>query len=494
MASDGSWYISIEAPFGGFAPAYWENTYASFGNRNQARSMRNIDTTDPTGLQQGPGLSTLTNGTEAGAVTTLMKHILPLPPSADTTYGIGGNKLYQISSTAVANAGIWPHTINKAAVTDEDGQSISVINGALYYFYNHSGGAGDIGKYDLVTTFDDDWGSTVPTAMSALVNAPHPSVAGNDNVIYFGNGRYAGYYDPDSDTLSADDFDIPVGSEVVDIRYLNSRVYVAVNTPNITGDNNSTAKIYIWGGVGFPSWDDFPNPTFYGKIGAIYPFGSRMFVWYQEIGYTGGYKLGYLSGNDIQEIAAYSGSLPNYAQVSDKNGMLKWVSDGRIHHWGAVDRNVPVSHSQYCDGGFSTVGALAAPFGTLMVASTQSTSFKLARLSGFDVDSNWKSLMYQVGPSMVDEVTVHYSIPVSGARVDFTLRSDQGLSSLALARQGETTGSISFSDAAQCRKVFNPNFAVQSEVGIELDYALGSTSASIKIRRIEIRGHRLSKQ
>ena len=285
--NSGEFYISIQAPFGGFAPAYWENSLGSFGNKNQARAMTNIDMVDPTGFKQGPGLSTLTAGTETGAVTTLIKHILSIPPSSGTSYAIGGNLLHEISSSAVTNAGNFPHTIDKAVVTAEDGESISVINGVLYYFYNHSGSAGDIGSFNLTATFDDDWGSTTPTGAAALEDAPHPSVVGNDNVMYFGNGRYCGYYDPDTGaggTLSADEFDTPEGGEVVDVRYLNSRVWIAVNSPNISGNNNSTAIIYAWGGVGFSSWDDFPNPRFQGKIGALYPFGSRMFVWYQEIG------------------------------------------------------------------------------------------------------------------------------------------------------------------------------------------------------------------
>ena len=188
--------------------------------------------------------------------------------------------------------------------------------------------------------------------MGTLQNAPHPSVVGNDNVAYFGNGRYIGYYDPDTGvggTLSVDDFDTPQDGEAVDVRYLNSRVYGLFNTPNIAGNNNSTATIYVWGGVGFSSWDDFPNPRWFGKGGALYPFGSRMFVWYQEVGYTGGYKLGYISGNEIIPVCAFSGSLPNFAQVGEKDGMLVWISDGLIHRWGSVDRSVPVAHSQYAD-------------------------------------------------------------------------------------------------------------------------------------------------
>lgn len=489
-------YISIRAPFGGFAPAYWENSYAAFGNRNHARAMTNIDMTDPTGFKQGPSLADLTAGTQDGAVSTLIKHILREPPTAGTTYGIGGAKLYQITSSAVVNAGAWPHTIDKAAVTGEDGESSFVINGALYYLYNHSGSAGDIGKYDLSSTFDDDWGSTTPTGASALQNAPHPSVVGNDNVAYFGNGRYVGYYDPDTDTLSADDLDLPVGAEVVDVRYKDSRVWAAVNLPNTTGSNNSVGAVYLWAGVGVASWDDAPNPRFNGKIGAILPVaGSTMFMWYQEVGFTGGYKLGYLNGNEIVEVASYSGTLPNFAQVFEYKGAIGWQSDGLFHIWGATSRSIPTAHSQYMDLGYATVGAVAVPFGTIMAASYDgSSSYRLAKASGYEITAcNWKSLMFPTGPAMIDKVRVHFGALATGARVDATLTADQGTNTLALAREGET-GSISYTnDASHFYKDFTPDFEVQDEVAIDFDFTHGSASNPLLVRWIEIWGHTLVK-
>lgn len=487
------WYISIDAPFGGFAPAYWENTYPSFGNKNQARAMSNIDMTDPTGFKQGPGLSSLTNGTQAAAVTTLIKHILPVPTSADITFGIGGAKLYKLTPTTVTSDGTWPHTIDKAAVTGEDGESTFLLNGALYYAYNHSGSGGDIGKYDLASTFDDDFGSTVPTGAGALVNAPHPSVVGNDNVGYFGNGAGVGYLDIDTNTISTLDLDLPVGSQVVDVRYKDSRVWVAVNFPNTTGSNNSYGIIYLWAGVGVPSWDDYPNPRIDGKLGAMLNVGATMFVWYQEVGFTGGYKLGYIRGNEITELESYSGTLPNYAQVFVHKGHIAWQSDGLLHLWGASSRSIPVVHSQYADLGYSTIGGVASPFGTVMAASNESSSYKIAKFSGYDVVSSWKSLMFQVGPSMVDKVRVHYAPPGTGARVDVTLRSDQGLDSKALAHEGQTGSISNTNDPNTCFKDFSPGWEIKDEVSAEFDFANGSAANPLLIRRIEMWGHTLSK-
>lgn len=489
----GKWYVSIDAPFGGFAPGYSENTYPSYGNKNQARAMTNIDMTDPTGFKQGPGLSTLTNGTEAGAVTTLIKYIWPIPPVADVTYGVGGALLYKITPTEVTDDATWPHTIDKAVVTGEDGESCFVINGALYYLYNHSGSAGDIGKFDLSATFDDDWGSTVPTGAEALQNAPHPSVVGNDNVSYFGNGAGVGYFDPDTNTLSAIDLDIPTGSQVVDVRYKDSRVWLAANFPNLTGVNNTIGIVYVWGGVGVSSWDDFPNPRINGKIGAMLNIGSTMFIWYQEVGFTGGYKLGYIRGNEVVELESYSGTLPNFAQVFELRGHIAWQSNGLLHLWGSSNKKIPVAHSQYMDLGYSTIGGVATPFGVVMAASNQSSSYKIAKASGYDTSSSWKEVMLGFGPSMVDKVRVHFTPPSTGARVDIKLTRDQGLETKTLTRKGQTGSITAANDANRCFKDFAPSLTIQDEVSVEADFTNGSSSNPVLIRQIEVWGHTVDK-
>ena len=149
------WQLVVDnIPLGGFSPAWYKETYPSYGNKNHAGAMVNIDMTNPGYIQQGPGLANLTNGTQAGVVTTLIKGILDKAVASDTTYAIGGALLHKISSTTVASGGSpsWPRTIDKAAVTGEDGEDVTEYKGNLYYSYNHSGSAGDIGKYDLAST------------------------------------------------------------------------------------------------------------------------------------------------------------------------------------------------------------------------------------------------------------------------------------------------------------------------------------------------------
>lgn len=158
-----NWIINITNLNGGFAPAWYKETYPSYGNKNQAGTMTNIDITNPGYIQQGPGLANLTNGTQAAAYTTLTKGATDYAVTSDVAYAVGGAKLYKFSSTAVTSDGTWPHTIDKAAQTAEDGEDVAVFQGNLYYTYNHSNTLGDVGKFDLNATFDDDWGSTVPS-------------------------------------------------------------------------------------------------------------------------------------------------------------------------------------------------------------------------------------------------------------------------------------------------------------------------------------------
>lgn len=483
------WKILIKSPFEGLAPAYWENTYPSYGRLSQAGALQNVNIIDPTKLTQGYGLANLTNGTQAVAVTTLIDHILNVPSASDVTWGIGGNLLYQLSSIAVTNAGGYPHTINKGAVTGEDGKSLVDYNGFVYYFYNHSGSAGDIGRLTVSgATFDDDWGSSIPaTGASALQDASHPAILAGDGNMYFGNGRYVGYYDFANDVMSVDELDLYIDTDVVDLVWEKNFLFIATNRPNISGSNSNQGVIYTWGGAGVASFQE-PIIEVEGKMGAMIVKNGIIFVFYQDLSSTGGYKLGYISGDTVQEVAAFSGSLPVFGQVCHYKNLIAWVSGGLIHTWGATDRTIPVALSQLADGGYATVGALANPFGTPMVASwDDATNFKLAKFSGYDTACNWKSLMFDVATSVIDDIKFHFEPTATGAKVDAVLRYNRGNSNLSL-------GSISHtSDSGQIHKSFSPQQEVD-DFRIELDWTNGSATNPLSIRKIEILGHLIGKE
>ena len=488
------WNIKIDnLSLGGFAPAYWKNPYASFGNVNQAGDMSNVDMTDPSGITQGPGLVALTNGTQAAAVTTLIKSILDKAVTANLTYAVGGAKLYSLSATAVTNAGIFPHTIDKAAVTGEDGEDVAHFGGKLYYSYNYTGG-GDIGRHDLATTFVDDWGSTIPaTGATALAGGVPHQFAQTAEFLYVTNGRYITEYDLTNDIMTEQGLDLPTGSEAQSHVISDDRLYISVNLNDLSGNNKCEGIIYKWD-RNADSWD--PDSVFgLGRVGALYRKGGVVFVFHQDLTSTGGYHLGYVSGNQITNVASYKGSLPGFNQVTEIEGFLVWESSGLLYAWGSGGLDMTVRVFQYADGGHATVGGIASPFGTLLTASNVTTSYKLAKASGYDVNCSFKTKNFNVsqntiGPkstSLIDRITVNFDVLAANSRVDMLLNKDKS----GVGWGGATTGRISHTgDGAICQKVFYPRTECKN-FRLEFDWSNGNVINNVKINNIIVEGHSL---
>jgi len=481
------WILEIPNFLGGYTPAYWKSSYPAYGNKNMAGDMKNVDLTYPDFITQGPGLATLTDGDENGKVTTLIKGILDGgAPVEDITYtyAIGGNKLYTLSDSSVTNS----HTIDKAGVTGESGEDVVYYNGALYYSYNYSGGA-DIGKFDG-STYDDDFMSTVPTGGTTLQSGvPHPLLAAGDDMLYIGNKNYVSSYYASDNTFTEKDLDLPTDFTIVDLKWANNRIYIAANEFWCSDDEFEFApegrggSIFIWDGVS-PSWEYEIKTT---KITALFVKNGIVFVFRRDPDSTARYKLGYISGTQIVDVATFADRGPNYYQVTEYNNFIIWVSpeSGKIYAWGAVDKNLPTLLFQLADGGYSKVGGLASPFGTPIVASTDDTHYRLAKFSGYDTSCYWKSLLFDVTgdgrKSMIDKIVFNFEKLATGARVDWTLRNNSGV---ALK-----TGTISYSgDGAVTQKISYPKIETEN-FRIELDWSNGSTTNPLSIRSIKIYGH-----
>ncbi len=500
------WQIIIDNLLGGFAPKYYAEGYPSFGNKNQAGAMLNCDITNAGGIQQGPGLSTLTNGTQAAAVTTLINSIIDYAVTSDVTYGTGGNKLYKITSTAVTNAGIWPHTIDKAAVTAELSEDVVYYQSNIYYSYNHSGSAGDIGKYDLNVTFTDAWGSVVPSGAGALTNNPHPMIVGGNDTMYFGNGRYVGSYDGTTFTNNA--LDLPTNTVIKSIAWVNDKLNITANRPGVIGTNKNNSSIYIWDAIS-TSWET--EVKIMGEIGGCHVKNGIFYFFYRDISNIGGYKLAYLNGATVVDLCNYSGGLPTYSQITDYKDFIIWNStslnslwsyttypwqltspwttttgDDLIYAYGSGDKDLPVHFFQLADSGYTTAGAVSAPFGTPMIASNQSTSYKLAQFSGFDVNSNWKSLLFDLtgtgsnSMSNLQKFIVTFDQLATGARVDWSIKNNKGKTIYS--------DIISYAKLGDATKISLDMNKLTENARIEFDWSNGSTTNSVKIKSVKLVG------
>lgn len=476
MAQDNTFTISLKDYYVGLSPLAYLDSLTQKGNSGHASVMQNVDVLGEF-MTQGPGLANLTNGTQAGAVTELINFILDKAVSSDVTYGIGATKLFKISSTAVTNDATFPHAITNCT----NGESVIDMGGNLYYFYNKASG-GEIGKYDLSSTFDDDWGSTTPNGAAAIQKAVHPS-ATKEDIIVFGNGQYVGTYIGGSNTLDVDKLDFGSGNEVADVVFSGNQWMIAVNS-GVTGTNRNIGQIYLYDGGALSSILSDEAGVGFQKIGWLYELNGIVYVAYQDLSSTG-YTIGYISGRQIKPLAHFTGSLPNFAQKTLYKHTILFLSSGAVWSAGAVIEEFPFSISQLADGGYATVGALACPFGTPMIASTDgATNFKLAKFSGFDVNCLWKSVVIPISQGrnkgFIDDITVLTKPLESGASATIKLEYNQAVSS-SPAQTITTTG--------KTRHIFRVSVPNIEDMRVFVDWSGGSATKDVEIRDIIIKGH-----
>jgi len=482
----------IISDFVGLVPGFWKNANPSYGNSGHASDTQHIDLTDPSVLTQGPGLADLTAGTQAGAITTLLKGIMKESPDGTNIYATGGNLLHKITSGAVINdigsGGDWPHTINKAVVTGELGEDVLEYGGYIWYSYNHSGGAGDIGRYDQSTTFDDDYMSTVPTDGAALQGGvPHPMAKGGLNKLYIGNGRYVAEYSASTGIFVAQSLNLPSGEVVSGLIHDHNRLYVFANKPNLTSSTYMTGSIYVWD-MTSTSWEY--QITVPGKTGGAFDKNGVVYFFYQDVSATAQFKFAYIEGNQTKDVVSFSGSLPGFHQVIDDDNHIIWLAGGEVWAWGAPSNNLPVKFFQYADAGHDTSGGITNAFGTPMMASFDSsggTAYRLAQFSGYDVNAQWKSILFDISSTMktafVDRIMVQTEPLSTGAACDMTITYDYGSST-----ETATTVQIAYdsADTLKTRWVVTRSGVSVENFRIDLSWANGSATNPVKIRKIMI--------
>lgn len=463
--------IKISDFLGGFAPSYWDSNYPSYGNKNMAGAMTNIDLTDPSGLQQGPGLSNLTNGDESGNVDTLIRGVLKGAYSSDLTYGTGGDSVYGITSSTVNS----PHVISTP--TNVRGEDVLKYQGNLYYSYRADSGD-DIGKY--TGSWNDDWASAdIGTGAGNLQSdVPHEMIEGGlEDWFYVTNGSYVATYKGNSDTLDADNLDLPNDCEVQSICWANGNAVVTANRSGVSSNSNDTGSIFIWDGVSTNRWEREIRVG--GKVGGTFVKGGVPYVFWDDPTSSAA-KLGYVNGTELKELTYYQGSPPKYYQISTYNNFLVWAVDGSIFAYGAADKQLSPLTFQLADTGYSNPGGLACPFSTPIIASTDgSTAYRLAEFSGLTTNSSWKSLLFDISgwdrKAFIKRCAVNTNDIPTGGQLDVKL----------VDGTGTTKDSRSFTSGQ--KQVLTPNLNVKN-LRIELDFSNASTSNPLKVNNIQMYG------
>lgn len=465
--------ITLEGFSDALAPLAHIDSRTFLGSKGQASSMRADIISNPGFIQQSPALANLTNGTQAGVVSELIRFILDKPTASNTTFAIGTTKLFKLSSTAVSSGGSpsWPQTVTSMT----EGESVIRLKANLYGFYNKSSG-GDILQMPLATeVIDPDWGSSND---AALEDALHP-VAAKEDIMVFGNGRYVGVYVEGSATLDVQKLDFGEGAEVADIVFNANVWYIAVNY-----GEGRRGQIYLYDGSAISNVLSDEAGLGSQKIGFLYVFNGIVYVAYQD-NTSGAFAIGYMSGRQLKPLRYFAGTLPDHRQKTLYKNTIIFISSEDIFSVGAPVEQLPVQVSTLADGGYATLGALAAPFGTPMISSSDGGSnHRIAKFSGFSTSSNWKSVLLDITDKrQLGKVTciVVSTKPIVGdARCDISLEGNQG---------DITSSSFEVSGADNTRFVFKSiDLAACEDVRLIADYSNGDVTNSVLIRKIELLG------
>lgn len=477
---DRTFRITLKDFHEGVSPALHLDALTELGSAGHASVMTNCDVLTPKKLTQGPGLSNLTNGTQAGAMVGNITFIMDRPASSGVTYGMGPTRLYQITPTTLSSGGSpsWPRTVTDMT----DGESCIEFGGFLFYFFNEAS-AGECGRYDLASTFDDDYMSTVPTGAAALQVAPHP-VAKKEDIMVFGNGRYLGTFILSTTTLDATKLDFGVNTQVADVAFHANQWWVAVNE-GITGTNRNHASLFLYDASGISNilFDEVGVGV--QRIGWILPVNGVMFVCWQDL--AGDNAIGYVSGRSLKPLGFFTGNLPTYEKKTLYNNFIIFASSGLIYAAGASIDGVPFALSQLADAGHPTDGGLAAPFGTPMIASLDGSNYRIATFSGYDTNCDWRSIIFDVMDGsdygFIDKITVLTNHLASGASVAMTLQINQAQT---------TSGTMTIDTDSQRRHVFtsrNHDLDKIEDLRVRFDFSGGSTSNNVVIRKVVLDGH-----
>lgn len=468
--------VTIDNFHGGFAPAWYNNTYPSYGNKNMAGDMRNVELADFSYLTQGAGLEDYP-GFQGYKV--LVKAISEHALTTNNVLAIANASAQSIifeTSSVTANAYAYAIT----AGTNPTGSDVCVwtlSDGNTAGFYSwYNAVSANVGSY-LSGVRDDDWLTTyVSGTLSAQV--PLPLEPAGDQKLYIGTGSKVSsvYWNGSSYDWVSNGLVLQKQTVVQDIKWCNDQLYVAANRPDVSNNNITRGAVYIWGGT-----PTLPNQEIIvgGKVGALFVDKGTVYVFYRDLtDINSGYKMGYISGLNIIDLCAFKGGLPLIGQVCKHKGFIKWVGGEYVWAYGSPDgKSAPMLY-QCNDGGLTTVGALAAPFGTLLVASQTDATYQLSKCTGYETNSYWKSMMFPVGRCTVQSLVVYVEPLTAGARADFSLTYDNGNITNAKEMAITETGIV--------RKEFDIGQRIDNNFRVEIDFSSGSATYPVKINRIEV--------
>lgn len=370
--------------------------YAGRFRRKSKTGLAYADGMDPTRnmgyLVPGFEPSDVTNNTlidaTAKAVVT----------NGDKAYIVANDEVHEldISIDTITNAGAFPHTISghgHASFTASD-IAIYSVGTTKYAFYSWNDSTdGDVGRYDLSSTFDDDYMSAVAASGAVLATTnEHPMLVNSRNILLIGDGNKVHAFDGQtgaSGTFSS-------GVLVLEPDYV---VTSMVRTRNYTvvyayRESESGNSFYRTESTAF-FWDNLStNPTYVYDIPANFVNGGFVLN-----GTPGCFGLGQNSvrvGVKLSKMLLFSGAtgefetihqfgstegaddgIPYHGGVQILDNMIVWNAKGKLYQFGSPFQNTSqsVNKTSLLDA-TSEGGFVSNLFSTALYASAGNNSLQ----------------------------------------------------------------------------------------------------------------------
>jgi hypothetical protein len=219
------------------------------------------------------------------------------------------------------------------------------------------------------------------------------------------------------------------------------------------------------------------------RIGFLYRINGIIYVAYQDLSSTG-FIIGYINGKGISPLVRFTGTLPTFNKKTLFKNTILFLSDNLIYSAGAIIPQFPYQLSQIATSLYANATAIAAPFGTPMIASNNGSTYVLSKFSGYNTSSNWKSIVLPLSAGKmkgnITDIIVLTNTLGTGASCSLTYEYDQA-SGTSSAKTITTAGK---------RRHFFTNFGVNGveDARICLDFSGGSITNPVRIRKIVVNG------
>lgn len=289
----------------------------------------------------------LTAQTTNSVIDAIQKNAIT---NGSQAYSIAGAKIHNFAALTgvLANAGAFPYTITHGAHTSVVGEDIVTyyIGTTKYAFYSYNDNTdGYIGRYDLATTFVDDWLTSTCTSGAALtsITSPHPMVVGDDDCLYVADGNKlhkidgqvgaAGTYYPSKLVL-------PLGSIITSYSKISNYLVIYAYKPSITNGAfyKSEVRAYFWDYVSEDPTYSYPIQGNYINGGFTFKGQPGCFVQGVDPSFKSqrGGKLLLFNGSQFEEVISFPESIPGHGGVETVGNVIRWNADGIIYQWGSL--------------------------------------------------------------------------------------------------------------------------------------------------------------